>query len=139
MKYFFIFTFPSVIRSFIFAGLGVATFASFDFHNFATAKAGNRVKNQYTTSMQPYWVVGNFNHILSKACRRGEFIQRRVGSYTIGYLGKRGRGITGIAIKGWNLIDTNGLSKPNFTYHFKNQGFSNCKVFVAKTPKINKQ
>ena len=30
------------------------------------------------------------------------------------------------------------FSKPNFTYHFKNQGFSNCKVYVAKIPKISR-
>ena len=137
MNFFNISTFPSAFRSYIFAGLGAAAFGYIGFGYFSTAKAEGWIKGQYTTSKQPYWAVGVFDRFLSIACRRREFIQRKVGSYTIGYLGERGRGITGIATKGWNLIDINGLSKPNFTYHFKNQGFSNCKVYVAKTPKIN--
>jgi hypothetical protein len=129
----------SVIRGVIFLGLGAPTFLFVGFDDFSTAKAGSRVKSQYTVSKQPYWAVGVFDHLLSKACQRGEFIQRRVDSYSIGYLGEKGRGITGIATKGWNLLDINGLSKPNFTYHFKNQGFSNCKVYVAKTPKVKQR
>ena len=137
MIYFFIITFPSVIRNFIIIGLGAATFTFIGFDFFSTAKAGNPVKGQYTISKKPYWSVGTFDRRLSEACRRGDFLQRRVGSYSIGYIGKRGRGITGIATKRWNLVDPNGFSKPNFTYHFKYQGFSNCKVYVAKTPKKN--
>jgi hypothetical protein len=137
MLYFSIITFHYVTRCLIFVGLGAATFMFSGFDSFSKAKAGNRVKGQYTTSNRPYWSVGVFDRRLSDACRRGDFIQRRIGTYSIGYIGERGRGITGIATKHWNLIDPNGFSKPNFTYHFKNQGYSNCKVYVAKTPKIN--
>ncbi len=138
MKYISIFTY-FLIRYVIFFGLGAATFSLVSFDGFATAKAGNRVKSQYTVSKQPYWAVGVFNRLLSNACRRGEFIQHDVESYSIGYLGEKGRAITGIATKGWNLLDINGLSKPNLTYHFKNQGYSNCKVYVAKTPKVKQR
>jgi len=135
---FFIITFFFVIRNLIFIGLGAAAFVFIAFDDFSAAKAESSVKGQYSTSKKPYWSVGVFDRRLSDACRRGDFLQRRVGSYSIGYIGKRGRGITGVASKRWNLIDPYGFSKPNFTYHFKNQGFSNCKVYVAKIPKISR-
>jgi hypothetical protein len=138
MKYFSIVIILFVNHKYILAGLGAATFVALGFGDFSIAKAGSPIKGQYTTSEMPYWSVGVFDGFLSDACRRGDFIQRRLGSYSIGYIGKRGRGITGIATKYWNLIDRTGLSKPNFTYHFKNQGFSNCKVYVAKIPKKNR-
>ena len=94
-----------------------------------------RVKGQYATSKQPYWAVGNVNKRLSNACRNGRFKQRKYLLYSIGYIGKVGRGITGIAQKGWNLYDPKKLAKSGFTYHFFNQGYSNCKVYVARTPK----
>ena len=100
----------------------------------ATAIAKERVRGQFATSKQPYWAVGTLNKQLSNACQRGEFRQRKYLIYSIGYDGKNGRGITGIAQKNWNLIDKKGLAKPNLTYHFFNQGYSNCKVYVAKTP-----
>ncbi len=99
---------------------------------FATAK--ERVKGQYATSKQPYWNVGTLDKQLSNACQRGEFRQRKYLVFSIGFDGGRGRGITGIAQKNWNLIDKNRLAKPNMTYHFFNQGYSDCKVFAAKTP-----
>ena len=99
-----------------------------------TAEAGNRVKGQYATTKQPYWKVGKIDKALSGACQRGEFRQRKVATYSVGYIGSQGRGLTGIASKDWNLIDPNGLAKPGFSYHFYNQGYSNCKVFVALIP-----
>ena len=96
--------------------------------------AKQRVVGQYTTSKYPYWKVGNVSKELSIACREGIFRQRKYLLYSIGYLGKNGRGITGIAKKGWNLFDPKGLARSEYTYHFFNQGYSNCKVFVAKTP-----
>lgn len=96
--------------------------------------AQERVRGQYATSKQPYWTVGDLDKTLSSACQRGEFKQRKYLAFSIGYKGNRGRGITGIATKNWNLIDPNGLAKPDFTYHFFNQGYSNCKVYVARTP-----
>ena len=96
--------------------------------------AKQRVTGQYATSQSPYWAVGNVSKELSIACREGNFRQRKYLYYSIGYLGKKGRGITGIAKKGWNLFDPMGLARSEYTYHFFNQGYSNCKVFVAKTP-----
>ncbi len=73
---------------------------------------------------------------LSGACQRGEFRQRKYVTLSVGFIGKQGRGMTGIANKNWNLIDPKGLAKAGFTYHFYNQGYSNCKVFVAKSPVV---
>jgi len=99
-----------------------------------TAVGKERVKGQYATSKQPYWNVGTFDKQLSIACQRGEFRQRKYLNLSIGFDGKKGRGITGVAQKNWNLIDKKGLAKPNMTYHFFNQGYSNCKVYAAITP-----
>jgi hypothetical protein len=93
-----------------------------------------RVRGQYATSKQPYRSVGTIDKQLSSACQRGEFRQRKYLVFSIGFNGTKGRGITGIAQKNWNLIDKKGLAKPDRTYHFFNQGYSNCKVYVAKTP-----
>ena len=131
-------TFSDVIHGFIIVGLSTGAFVFTGIDVSSSAKAGSPVKGQYSTSTKPYWSVGVLDRRLSDACQRGDFLQRRIGSYSIGYIGDRGRGITGVATKRWNLIDPKGFSKPNFTYHFKNQGFSNCKVYVAKTPKKNR-
>ena len=95
----------------------------------------NRTKRQYGTSKQPYWRVGALDQALSKACRRGEFGQRKVRLLTIGFIGGRGKAQTGIAKNGWNLSDPNRLAQKNTTYHFFNQGYSNCRVYKATTPK----
>ncbi len=101
--------------------------------------AKERVRGQYATSKQPYWKVGTIDKKLSSACQRGEFRQRKYLVYSIGFDGGRGRGITGIAQKHWNLIDKKGLAKANLTYHFFNQGYSNCKVYVSITPVRNRR
>jgi len=98
------------------------------------AMATQRTRGQYATSKQPYWKVGTLDKKLSSACQRGEFRQRKDLSYTIGYHGKKGQGVTGIALQNWNLIDPKKLSKPNITYHFFNQGYSNCRVYVSNSP-----
>ena len=98
------------------------------------AYAKQKVVGQYATSKSPYWAVGSISKELSNACREGNFRQRKYLYYSIGYLGKKGRGITGIAKKGWNLYDPLGLANSKFTYHFFNQGYTNCKVYVARTP-----
>ncbi|NQV99497.1 MAG: hypothetical protein HQ483_07350 [Rhodospirillales bacterium] len=96
--------------------------------------AGSRVKGEYANSRQPYWKIGTLDKQLSGACQRGEFRQRRNAAYSVGFIGPEGRGMTGIANKDWNLIDPRGLAKAGFSYHFYNQGYSNCKVFVARMP-----
>jgi hypothetical protein len=101
----------------------------------ASEAARKRVDGQYATSTQPYWRVGQLNRQLSIACQRGEFGQSRVLRMTIGYIGQSGRAITGIATSSWNLYDPKRLAEPRKTFHFFNQGFSNCKVYVADQPR----
>ncbi len=94
----------------------------------AAAVAGS---GKFTTTKLPYWNVGQYNAALSNACRQSLFNQKKVQSLNIGYFGKAGMGVTGIATREWNLSDPTGLAKPNITYHFFNDGYSNCKVFIA--------
>ncbi len=96
--------------------------------------AQSRVKGEYAQSRQPLFRVGTLNNQLSALCRRGLFKQRKPYRLSIGYLGERGRGITGIAQRGWNLYDPTGAAIPDVTYHFFNQGYSNCRVYVADNP-----
>ena len=49
----------------------------------------------------------------------------------IGFNGPVGQGTTGVAQKGWNLRDPGNLGLPGFTFHFFNDGYSNCRVYVA--------
>jgi len=123
-----------ILRRAAFGSVCIVATAFALFVNTAVADAGSRVKGQHATSKQPYWKVGRMDKTLSSACQRGEFRQRKHTAYSVGFNGELGRGVTGIANKNWNLIDTKNLAKPGFTYHFFNQGYSNCKVFVAKTP-----
>ena len=111
----------------------IALVASFGFID--PAEAAKRVRGQYGTSNQPYWQVGALDRALSAACRRGEFGQRKINVMTIGFVGPRDRGVTGIATNSWNLVDPRGLAQPNTTYHFFNEGYSNCKVYTAPIPR----
>jgi hypothetical protein len=89
---------------------------------------------RWATSNAPYWKVGTIDNRLTDACQRLQFNQRHHDRLFIGYTGERGKGVTGIATKEWNLRDPLGLAKPGFTYHFFNDGFSDCRVYVAKSP-----
>jgi hypothetical protein len=91
-------------------------------------------QNRYATSKSPYKSVGDLDRELTSACRKGVFKETKSLSLTIGYLGDKGYGITGVAKKGWNLYDPLNKAKPGVTYHFLNSGYSNCQVFTA-TPK----
>jgi len=101
------------------------------------AEAAKRAKAQYAVSNSPYWRVGTLNRALSAACQRGEFGQRQHMRLTIGFVGNRGRAVTGIATSTWNLHDPRKLAQPETTYHFFNQGYSNCKVYTAPIPRRN--
>ncbi len=103
----------------------------------ADASAAERVKGQYATSNARLSQVGDLNAKLSRLCRKGLFKQRKVLRLSIGYIGEDGRGITGIAKPGWNLYDPTGVGDPDYTYHFYNQGYSNCRVYEARTPRPN--
>lgn len=86
----------------------------------------------YANSASPYWKVGNYSDRLTKACRRGQFNQVKVNTYNIHYVGPEGRSVTGIAKKGWNLFDPRGLADVGPTFHFFNDGYSDCRVYVAE-------
>ena len=105
----------------------------------AAAHADAVIKGQYATSKQPLYQVGDLNQKLSNLCRQGLFKQRRVLRLSIGYKGDKGQGITGIAQKDWNLYDPKGVAEQDRTYHFFNQGYSNCRVYVAVTPPPRRQ
>ena len=92
-----------------------------------------QTKQEFTQTTLPFWKVGALDRTLTKACRSGNFKQRRIMNLSIGYVGKIGQGATGIALKGWNLIDRKGLAKDGIAYHFYNQGYSNCRVYTSKT------
>ncbi len=92
------------------------------------AAAGSQ---RYASSKTPYWLVGNLNKDLSSFCRKNLFNQIRVLNYNIAFEGEKGRGVTGIAKRGWNLYDPLKLALPNVTYHFRNDRYSNCRVYTA--------
>ncbi len=93
------------------------------------AEAADSIR--YARSKSPYWRVGQLDRNLSEACRRGEFNQMRDLRLHIGFQGEVGPATTGIAKKGWNLRDPRNLGLPGFTFHFFNDGYSNCRVYVA--------
>jgi hypothetical protein len=96
--------------------------------------AARRVRGQPIISPKPYWEVGKIDPFLTAACRRGEFGQNKVKLTTIGFIGQRGRSVTGMATSNWNLVDRKRLAKPNMSYHFFNEGYSNCKVYSWPSP-----
>ncbi len=98
----------------------------------AARKKDNAV---YATATVPYWSVGAFSFRLSRACQKRLFGQKREYRYIIAFVGSKGRAITGIATSNWNLFDPTGLALPNQAYHFFNDGFSNCEVYVSQQPR----
>ena len=123
-----------MIRKLAHNAIVICSAVLFVFVTCSDADARPRAKRQYATSTKPYWNVGEIDKELSRACQRGEFKQRKSLHLSIGYLGAVGKGITGVATDRWNLIDRKGLSKADHTYHFFHQGYSDCKVYVARTP-----
>lgn len=83
---------------------------------------------------QPHWEVGDLDKELSLLCRLMKFNQRNKKQLKIHYTGKQntGRGTAGIAKMGWNLIDPTRKAEPNVTYHFIDDGYSSCRVYVAR-------
>lgn len=93
--------------------------------------SGDAAADAYARSKSPYWKVGRLDPALTRACRKLQFNQRNAFGSSIGFSGGRGRGSTGAAQKGWNLNDPFGLARDGLTYHFFNDGLSDCTVFVA--------
>lgn len=99
----------------------------------AITVAGNSADaGRYARSERPFWHVGHLDANLTDACRRSQFNQIHDQRHHIGFTGEQGQGTVGFAKLGWNLRDPLGLARPGVTYHFFNDGHSNCKVFVAK-------
>lgn len=116
--------------------LGFPVLAALVLLTAAPSEAARRQPGQYATSQQPYWRVGQINKRLSAACQKGEFGQRKYLHYSIGFIGPKGRAVTGIATSTWNLYDPKRLAESRKTYHFFNQGYSDCKVYVSDQPRI---
>jgi hypothetical protein len=89
---------------------------------------------RHAVSRSPYWQVGRFDPALSEACRRFRFNQERPLRLYLGYAGEPGSGTTGVARRGWNLRDPEGMAKAGLTYHFFDDGYSDCRVYVADRP-----
>ena len=87
---------------------------------------------KYLSTRQPMRNVGTLDPELSIACQHHTFNQQKVQNLLIGYIGKSGRGITGIATKQYNLRDPQGLARDDMTYHFYNDGYSDCQVYAAR-------
>lgn len=107
-------------------GLAGAVLAAMILAGFGAGAA-----DPYARSQSPHWKVGRLDPALSHACRRLQFNQRNAFDTFIGFYGARGRGSTGVAQKNWNLDDPLGLARAGFTYHFFNDGLSDCTVYVA--------
>ncbi len=86
---------------------------------------------QWAETANPFTDVGNRSVELSQLCRLGKFNQRRIAETFIRYSGKEGRGLLGIAKRGYNLYDPLGKAEADKTYHFLSDGTSRCRVFVA--------
>lgn len=95
------------------------------------ATAQDSQAKRYATSRAPYWTVGTLNRDLSRNCQQSRFNQKRIADLYIAFIGPEGRGITGIAQRGWNLYDPTGLADPAKTYHFYADGTSSCQVYEA--------
>jgi hypothetical protein len=100
---------------------------------FAAAVPVAPAGSPYAWTNKPYWDVGKLDKELSLLCRRDQFNQVQKNRLKIWYTGKDniGRGNTGVAKRGWNLSDPLGKAVADRTYHFVNDGYSDCKVFVA--------
>ncbi len=85
----------------------------------------------YATSTLPKESVGLFDPILTQACQLREFNQDRPYYMVIRFVGDRSPGLSGIATTDWNLYDPKGLAAPRMTFHFFNDGYSNCRVYVS--------
>ena len=95
--------------------------------------AGNSAEaGRYARSERPFWHVGHLDANLTTACRRSQFNQIHDQRHHIGFTGENGSGTVGFAKPGWNLRDPLGLARPGVTYHFFNDGHSNCTVYIAK-------
>jgi hypothetical protein len=85
-------------------------------------------------SDSPYWEVGSRDQSLSKACAVGRFNQVQIGRYIVRLHAKKGNGAAVLGIAkgtGLNLRDPDHIAKSAEDYYFRDDGTSNCEVFVG--------
>ncbi|WP_041795817.1 hypothetical protein [Pararhodospirillum photometricum] len=99
----------------------------------ALAQAQDRGR-LYGKGTAAFWKVGELNKELTSLCRRGLFNQVNKERLYIGYVGSEDgrRTLTGIAKKDYNLRDPKAKAEDNVTYHFHNDGYSTCRVYIAR-------
>jgi hypothetical protein len=87
-------------------------------------------------SESPYWDAGKRSPILSQACSLIRFNEKQIGRYIIRLHAKKGgAAVLGVAKgTGFNLVDLDHIAKINEDYFFKDDGTSNCEVFVGSNP-----
>jgi hypothetical protein len=87
-------------------------------------------------SDSPYWDAGRRSPELSRACAVGRFNQHQVDRFVIRLHAKKGgSAVLGIAKgTGLNLDDPDHLGNVEEDYFFRNDGTSDCEVFVGSKP-----
>jgi len=85
-------------------------------------------------SNSPYWEVGSRDPNLSQACSVGRFNQVQISRYIVRLHAKKddGAAVLGIAKgSGLNLRDPDHRALGSEDYYFRDDGTSNCEVFVG--------
>ncbi|MFA7429191.1 MAG: hypothetical protein WCZ23_03435 [Rhodospirillaceae bacterium] len=95
------------------------------------AAAYDEQARRYATSSAPYWKIGTLDQELSRLCQQGRFNQKRISELYIAFIGKEGKGITGVAKVGYNLHDPIKKGDREKTYHFFSDATTDCRVYVA--------
>jgi hypothetical protein len=84
------------------------------------------------TSKSPYWRVGPLDETLSRACSLGRFNVADPTRWQAYFGGKEGTETLAIAKgTGANLVDPDRRAKPREDYFFRNQGTTQCEVYVG--------
>jgi hypothetical protein len=84
-------------------------------------------------SPAPYWEIGPRDTALSGACSTGRFNEQQQGRYTVQLHAKSGgAAVLGLAkANGLNLSDPDHRAHGVEDYYFRNDGTTNCQVFVG--------
>ncbi|HVJ53389.1 MAG TPA: hypothetical protein VM689_13060 [Aliidongia sp.] len=87
-------------------------------------------------SQSNYWEAGKRSPELSHACSVSRFNEDQIGRYVVRLHAKNGgAAVLGVAKgNGFNLSDPDHLAKPGEDYMFRNDGTSDCEVFVGVKP-----
>ena len=74
---------------------------------------------------------------LSRACRRGTFLQRLEFRYRAFGPGERPLGVA-FGTRAINLVDPGRLREADIVYFFENQGAGPCRVYIGHAPDLKK-